>query len=341
MDCKKIFFYGFNIYQIAGFKEFLSKVFSVEESLNCKDADYLFVGPYAKILEMPIVKNQVRIFFTDEPICADLRLFDYGIGFDYLEFLDEMGQNRYLRFPGSFKYGYKFRDEKCWRGYSRDEAKKILSEKTDFCNFIYGHSTPEKQRETIFFELSKYKSVDSFGTFLNNTNKYVERLNEYQKIATINKYKFTIVGESIKYPGFCTEKIIHAFVANTIPIYFGDPLVTIDFNQKAFIDCNNFNSIAELIEEVKRIDQDDNEYLNMLQQPKLNNQTSLSDKYVEFEKFIVDILSLPKDLAIKRCKYYYVDRLENEILIHQKIKKRYEFVTGKYFFRKIMSIFKK
>lgn len=38
--------------------------------------------------------------------------------------------------------------------------------------------------------------------------------------------------------GFVTEKILHGFAAQTVPIYLGDPLIKNDFNSKAFIDCS-------------------------------------------------------------------------------------------------------
>ena len=57
--------------------------------------------------------------------------------------------------------------------------------------------------------------------------------------------------------GYTTEKLIQPFMAGSIPIYYGNPLVAEEFNRNAFIDCNVFdNDFDAVIEEIKRIDND-------------------------------------------------------------------------------------
>ena len=42
------------------------------------------------------------------------------------------------------------------------------------------------------------------------------------KLKIISNHKFNIAFENSSYPGYVTEKITDAFIANTIPIYWGD-----------------------------------------------------------------------------------------------------------------------
>lgn len=108
----------------------------------------------------------------------------------------------------------------------------------------------------------QYKKVDCPGMVLHNmdTDAIPSRWNEnwYQgKIDFIKNYKFTIAFENCLMEGYTTEKLIHPFLAGSIPIYYGNPIVTEEFNKGAFIDCNAFdNDFDAVIEEVKRIDKD-------------------------------------------------------------------------------------
>ena len=101
-----------------------------------------------------------------------------------------------------------------------------------FCSFLYSN---EKARERIdfFHRLSEVGRVDSGGKVLNNIGYRVE-----DKLKFYGKYKFSIAFENSQFPGYTTEKILHAFMANTVPIYWGNPLVGNDFNPDSFINCH-------------------------------------------------------------------------------------------------------
>ena len=80
-------------------------------------------------------------------------------------------------------------------------------------------------------------------------------------------FKFGIAFENSSKSGYTTEKILHALGAGTIPIYWGDPRVGEDFNEERFINCHAYGSFTEVVEEVRRLDNDDEAYLAMLQKP--------------------------------------------------------------------------
>lgn len=80
-----------------------------------------------------------------------------------------------------------------------------------------------------------YKKVDSGGKYKNNIGKPVENKRDFQMT-----HKFVIAFENTSTRGYTTEKIIGAYAAGAVPIYWGDPDVAMTFNTKSFINCNEY-----------------------------------------------------------------------------------------------------
>ena len=60
------------------------------------------------------------------------------------------------------------------------------------------------------------------------------------KIGFQSRYKFSIAFKNFECPGYSTEKILDAFAARTIPIYWGNKRIVEDFNSEAFINAYDF-----------------------------------------------------------------------------------------------------
>jgi hypothetical protein len=193
-----------------------------------------------------------KVFYTGENMRPNYNQCDYSLTFDYLD--DE----RNYRFPLSAITLYEsgIRDK-----FPKEiDFNKIKNEKTKFCNFVF--SNPNAQlRNQLFYELSKYKQVDSGGRALNNIGYAVG-----DKLEFINNYKFTICFENSEYPGYTTEKLVHPKLKNSIPIYWGNPRVGDDWNTKSFINAYDFKDINSLIDYIKEVDNDDNLYENILKE---------------------------------------------------------------------------
>jgi len=122
-------------------------------------------------------------------------------------------------------------------------------------------------RETISAKLNKYKKVYSPCKFLNNMETLKSNgLHEgvLQKFEFYEKCKFVITYENSRYPGYETEKIFDVFMGRAVPIYFGSKMISNDFNKEAFINRHDFNSDEEMIEHIKYLDNNDEEYIKML-----------------------------------------------------------------------------
>ncbi len=201
----------------------------------------------------------VRIACHGENIRNDFNLIDYATGFDVMEFGD-----RYLYYPHFM--GYEKDLQEALHKHEHPDAYYL--ERPGFCNFVVSNglaATP--LREQMFDVLSAYKKVDSGGRYRNNLpdGKPVA-----DKMAFQRNYKFSLAFENSMYKGYTTEKIVQAFAAGTIPIYWGDPDVGKEFNPKAFINCMEYDSLEEIIERIKEIDQDDGLYLQMQREPMVN-----------------------------------------------------------------------
>ena len=122
-----------------------------------------------------------------------------------------------------------------------------------------------KERIKFFNELSKYKTVDSGGKYLNNVGGPVA-----DKMDFIKDYKFVFSFENEAYPGYTTEKILQPFVVNSIPIYWGNPKIDLDFNEGAFINANKLKQ-KQLIEQIVAIDKDKSLAIDILSKPIFNN----------------------------------------------------------------------
>ncbi len=237
------------------FYKLLSKRFDLEIS---DDPDFLlYTDCY---LEKKKHQNCVRIFYTGENTRPDFYDCDYAFSFDLPV------TERHYRLPLYWLYA----------DYNRlkepKDPDRILAQKSGFCSFLYSHATPE--REDFFKQMLSYKMIDSGGRFL-NTLGYTVPVGRASEADFIRRYKFAIAFENSSHPGYTTEKIVSAMLANTVPIYWGNPQVARDFNPKSFINCHDYDNFSQVIEKVIEIDNDDDLYKSFLSQPWLNGNRGL------------------------------------------------------------------
>ena len=134
-------------------------------------------------------------------------------------------------------------------------------EKTKFACFIVSNGACN-MRNKFFEMLCKSRKVDSLGRFMRNAPidfilpDRVKDRHEYLKV--IGQYKFMITFENVCLPYYSTEKIYNAFAAGTVPIYWGDPHITEQYNQQAFIHIPTHSTfgdqLAEFIRVIKRLE---------------------------------------------------------------------------------------
>lgn len=206
----------------------------------------------------------IRIFFTGECQTPDFNECDYAIGFDRMSFGD-----RYIRIPlyNLFEYKQKYKSLLIRKPVTMDEIQG-----RDFCSFVVSNCFAHDVRAVFYDKLSLYKPIASGGRYKNNIGGAVK-----DKQTFLSKYKFNIAFENSSYDGYTTEKIVDAFAARVIPIYYGDPRIVSDFNPKAFINVHDYPSWDAVMERVKQIDEDDDLYLAMLNEPVIQPNADVSE----------------------------------------------------------------
>jgi len=254
------FYKGFNPYENS-LLDLLNPYF--EFQIGPESPDVLIYSCHGKEF---LSFDTTRIFYTGENLVPDFNLCDYAIGFHHLQFGE-----RYLRFPNYAFLQDQFTKLQNRKNLGYDDLKR----KRYFCNYIFANNKADPSREQFFHSLSEYKQVSSPGKHLQNMNFDVgERFSSdwmYTKLNFQSSCKFTIAFENTSTPGYTTEKIMHAFISNTIPIYWGDPEVAKDFNPDAFINCHSFKNFQEVISFVKEVDKNDELYLQIANSPAFKN----------------------------------------------------------------------
>ena len=255
---------------------------------NPADADYVFFSLFGD--EHWFLPDRcVKIFYTGENVCPDFNVCDYAVGFEWLTLGD-----RYLRLPNNY----------CTRLYAEGtllmekHAIPANPEKREFCSFVVSNADANPIRQQFFEKLSDYKKVDSGGRFMNNVGGPVA-----DKIDFHRQHKFVIAFENSSHSGYTTEKIVDAFAAGSIPIYWGDPDVTRVFNPKAFIEVR---SVEEAIERVKQLDQDDTAYLQMLKETPLADERFIYDNiFKSVVAFMDNIVDQPLERSNRHNREFW------------------------------------
>lgn len=208
----------------------------------------------------------VRIFYAGENVRPDFDECDYAFSFDFPE------TERNVRLP-------------LYRLYAEypqlllpRRTQEVMSQKRKFCAFLNSNLRAQ-ERIDFFDQLSAYRPVDGGGKVRNTIGYLVD-----DKMDFMRQYKFSIAFENSVSPGYTTEKLMHALVADTIPIYWGNPLAHRDFNSKAFINCHDYASFGDVVEVVKAIDQNDDLYQEYLSQPFFKD--GIENQYVREDRII-------------------------------------------------------
>lgn len=221
-------------------------------------------------------RDTVRVYITQENDVPNLNICDYGVSFHDISFGD-----RCFRLPNYCYHNDAFSN---LRSDKRMLCDSPLSR--DFCSVVISNdlfSSPE--RFSYWNKIAEYRPVASGGKFRNNIGGPVK-----DKFDFLSHYKFNLAFENSEVEGYTTEKITDAFYAGTVPIYWGNPKVQLDFNPDAFININDFASIDEAVEYIRKVDEDDELYMRYLCANPLSGNPMLDweDKFLLFLKPVIE-----------------------------------------------------
>jgi len=214
-----------------------------------------------------------KVFYTGENIRPDFNNCDYSITFDI-----DSHNGRNVRLPLWYFYidwfGIKTYSNPEYLipvEYLYGQNEFNSKNKSKFCCSVF--SRGENVRMEFLKKLSTYKQVTAFGKIHPNRIPDGEKI----KMDIISEYKFCMCFENSVYPGYFTEKLLHAKVAGCVPIYYSDKSFGLDFNIKSCINLINYNNIDEMIEDIKRIDKNDLLYKEIINQPLFIEKIDISN----------------------------------------------------------------
>lgn len=241
------------------FHHVLSTRYDIE--IDNEQPDFLFFGDRNFGNDnLNFSKDKVtKIFFTGENQRPEDYDCHYAITFDHNFNPWHYRLPLFVIYTWALKHIHNTKYDRNWI------LNPVVKEKTGFATFVV--QNPKCQERNDFFnKLNSIKKVDSGGPLYNNIGGKLD--GEEAKIDFLSTRKFNICFESMSYPGYVTEKILHAFYAGTIPIYWGSTTVEHDFNPKSFINIHNFKNHDDAIEYIMKVDQDDDLYDAIVNQPK-------------------------------------------------------------------------
>jgi hypothetical protein len=211
-----------------------------------------------------------KIFFTGENIRPDFNYCDYSLTFDF----DEYG-GKNIRLPLWFFYIDWFNV----KSYGDPKTliplnfinKYIKKEKTKFCASVF--SKPINLRFEAINKIQTYKPIDCYGKI--HSNHLPD--GEDKKLEILSNYKFSVCFENSVYPGYFTEKLLHAKIAGNIPLYYSDKTFSHDFNEHCCLNLINYKNLDHFLDHIKEIDSNDKKYYELLNQPLFNKNIDLTD----------------------------------------------------------------
>lgn len=236
-------------------------------------------------------QKPITIFYAHENVRSNLIKSDFSITSDF-----ENNNIRHLRFPvwkenidwsheGIKRSNDTFMIKRFGEFY---DLKKLLNplggsflSRKNICIFTSHMNEP---RGEIFRQFSKHFVVDGYGPFFNKKIKN-HNLSSFLKIDILRKYAFNLCPHNSIYPGYYEEKVPESFLGGCLPITWSDENIRFDFNEKSFVNLNNyiaggFKNIIEMLKDSNYLKKFTDQPL-LLKEPNLETEKSFLDKIIK------------------------------------------------------------
>lgn len=210
----------------------------------------------AWLLEPEVIHNYGYKFIRD----GGYKLFDYVFTFDK-NILDAIPNGVWWTPGGSWFV------EKEWQIYPiLQKTKKvsiIASDKTYAIGHKLRHEVIEKYRDKIDYVCGKgYDPVEN-------------------KIVAFKDFLYTIVIENCKIDYYWTDKILDAFAAGVVPIFWGCPSINNYFDGNGIISFDNINELDNILDSIGLDDYDN-------RSKAIKNNFRIAKKYKVVEDYMYE-----------------------------------------------------
>jgi hypothetical protein len=155
----------------------------------------------------------------------------------------------------------------------------FMGKKREICLFTSHLNEP---RKSMYLSLLKNFKVDGYGPYFNNKIKD-HNSSSFSKKEVLKQYAFNLCPENVLCPGFYTEKVPEAFLGKSLPITWSDNNISLDFNEKSFINLLNYSKNNYL--EINSLLKDDSFLKKFTTEPLLLKEPDLTEE-IKFLKKI-------------------------------------------------------
>jgi len=247
----------------------------VELESNVELADIIICSCFGNKLQNSKNLHATRILYIGENLRPQYSDYDYSLSFDRNSYCGR-NINLPLWMLSTNIWG---NDDPSLTSHKLLTRSKLLypRDKKKGINIITNNFTPFRLELINKFRRQGFK-VDIFGQHFNPV---------VNKISLMSDYAFSLCPENSVYPGYVTEKIIHASSASTLPIYSGG-IMGEGFDLRSFLyiepDLSNFEFIVSNMNELIKSPQ--------VHLPPLARQSSMLRKSADIENRLEIIFSL-------------------------------------------------
>jgi hypothetical protein len=229
-------------------------------------------------------KNSVRVFHTNEnfmahsyPILGNKPLsrnvaseiIDSICDYSILSF--DIGKNN-IRLPNYIRrYGFE--------SISR-VINRTIPQKTK--DMFYCYSVPYEFRNQLGRKFMSLFNVDSPCNCLRNSNTSVN-----DKVSYMQQHKTCIAIENSIEPQYNTEKIYDCYLAKTVPIYYGDPSISNDFDINSMVLMED-KIDSRVIDEIELLLRNEEFFMKKLSlNPIINHSLFTKNNFDNFMKRVI------------------------------------------------------
>lgn len=153
---------------------------------------------------------------------------------------------------------------------SEPKPTSTLIPQNEVCVII---SNPHGEIRNMFLnKLEQNFNVTYAGLYKNNIGGNLPYdYNTPEFIEFIRTFKFIVSMENSRNDTYISEKIIHGLLANVIPVYWGSTRVFDYFNPNRFLYLENENTIDNVIEKMKELNENNDKWLDIVNQSNYTN----------------------------------------------------------------------
>ena len=270
----------FNDLDLTFFYKLFEKTFNTKMELSTlEDSEILFESVFGNTTLLYHKKWLYTILFIGEadrrlPLFMNNRLIQNTLINYSLILKGEPDNNNIINLPLFVLYNYVYNftyDFIKFKDTIRLNNRIVNIPPKNVCVIVSSRDT--EGRELFFEKLEEKIHIDYAGNYKNNVSKILEFHCSPNFIKFVSQYKFIITMENSKNKTYITEKILHGFAANTIPVYWGSDYITDCFNEERFINVKSFNEndMNDAITKILTLINDNDKYLEIVNKPIYKN----------------------------------------------------------------------